>query len=74
MTLSHNTVNITVTAFGSPEREWRARAPDNSTALRFFADNFIVRHGTLRMPPALEAKVADHWRTDEELAELVESC
>jgi hypothetical protein len=37
-----------------------------------FAYNFITRRGTLRMPPAVKAKTADHQWTHEELAELVE--
>jgi hypothetical protein len=41
-------------------------------ALYFFAYNFIIRHGTLRMPPALKAKVTDHWWTYEELVELID--
>jgi hypothetical protein len=34
---------------------------EHSVALHFFAYNFLTRHGTLRMPPALKAGVADHW-------------
>jgi hypothetical protein len=35
-------------------------------ALYFFHYNFIARHQTLRMPPALKAHVADHmWTLDE---------
>jgi hypothetical protein len=45
---------------------------EHSVALHFFAYNFISRHATLRMPPALKAKVADHWWTYEELADLIE--
>jgi IS1 family transposase len=45
---------------------------EHSVALHFFHYNFIRRHQTLRMPPALKAGVADHWWTLEELAELIE--
>src|SRR5436853_1752782 len=43
-----------------------------SVALHFFVYNFITRHGTLRMPPALKARVADHWWTYEELVGLID--
>jgi hypothetical protein len=43
-----------------------------SVALHFFAYNFLTRHGTLRMPPALKAGVADHWWTYEELVESID--
>jgi hypothetical protein len=43
-----------------------------SVALHFFVYNFITRHGTLRMPPALKAKVTDHVWTFEELVELID--
>jgi hypothetical protein len=43
-----------------------------SVALHFFECNFLTRHGTLRMPPALKAGVADHWWTYEELVELID--
>jgi len=45
---------------------------EHSVALHFFAYNFIFRHATLRMPPALKAGVADHWWTYEELVELID--
>jgi IS1 family transposase len=45
---------------------------EHSVALHFFAYNFVIRHGTLRMPPALKAKVANHWWTYEELVELID--
>jgi IS1 family transposase len=45
---------------------------EHSVALHFFVYNFITRHGTLRMPPALKAKVTDHWWTYEELVELID--
>jgi len=45
---------------------------EHAIALHFFAYNFITRHGTLRMPPALKAGVADHWRTYEELVDLID--
>lgn len=45
---------------------------EHSVALHFFAYNFLTRHGTLRMPPALKAGVADHWWTYEELVELID--
>jgi IS1 family transposase len=45
---------------------------EHSVALHFFHYNFIRRHQTLRMPPALKAGVADHWWTLEELAELID--
>ncbi len=44
----------------------------HAIALHFFHDNFIRRHQTLRMPPALKAKVADHLWTLEELVGLIE--
>jgi IS1 family transposase len=43
-----------------------------SVALHFFAYNFLTRHGTIRMPPALKAGVTDHWWTYEELVELID--
>jgi len=43
-----------------------------AVALNFFVYNFIAKHGTLRMPPALKAGVADHWWTYEELVELID--
>ena len=41
-------------------------------ALYFFVYNFIARHGTLRMPPALKAGVTDHVWSYEELVELID--
>jgi IS1 family transposase len=41
-------------------------------ALNFFAYNFIFKHATLRMPPALKTGVADHWWTYEELVEMID--
>jgi hypothetical protein len=46
---------------------------EHSVALHDFHYNFIRRHQTLRMLSALEAKVADHWWTLEELAELIDT-
>jgi hypothetical protein len=40
--------------------------------LHFFAYNFITRHGTLWMPPALKTHVTDHIWTYEELVELID--
>lgn len=45
---------------------------EHAVALYFFAYNFIFRHTTLRMPPALYAKVTDHMWSYEELVELIE--
>lgn len=45
---------------------------EHSVALHFFVYNFITRHMTLRMPPALKAKVTDHLWTYEELVELID--
>lgn len=45
---------------------------EHSVALHFFVYNFITRHQTLRMPPALKAKVTDHVWTFEELVELID--
>jgi hypothetical protein len=46
---------------------------EHSVALHFFVYNFITRHGTLRMPPALRAGVADHWWTNEESVNLIDT-
>lgn len=46
--------------------------PDHSVALHIFVYNFIIRHATVRMPPALLTKVTDHLWTGEELVELVD--
>ena len=43
----------------------------HALALYFFHYNFIRRHQTLRMPPALKAKVSDHVWTLDELVEKV---
>lgn len=45
---------------------------EHSVALYFFAYNFIIRHGTIRMPPALKAKVTDHVWSFEELVEMID--
>jgi IS1 family transposase len=45
---------------------------EHAVAVHFFHYNFIRRHQTLRMPPALKAGVADHWWTMEELVELID--
>ncbi len=45
---------------------------EHSVALHFFAYNFITRHKTLRMPPALKAHVTDHVWTYEELVDLID--
>jgi len=45
---------------------------EHAVALYFFAYNFIFRHGTLRMPPALKAGVTDHVWSYEELVELID--
>lgn len=45
---------------------------EHAVALYFFAYNFITRHGAIRMPPALKAKVTDHVWSFEELVELID--
>jgi hypothetical protein len=45
---------------------------EHSVAPHFFVYNFITRHTTLRMPPALRAKVTDHKWEYEELVELID--
>lgn len=45
---------------------------EHAVALHFFAYNFITRHKTPRMPPALKAGVSDHLWTYEELVELID--
>lgn len=45
---------------------------EHAVALYFFAYNFIFRHQTLRMPPALKAGVTDHMWSYEELVELID--
>lgn len=43
-----------------------------AVGLHFFVYNFITRHGTIRMPPALKAGVSDHVWTWEELVEMID--
>jgi IS1 family transposase len=45
---------------------------EHAVALHYFVYNFITRHKTLRMPPALKAKVTDHMWTFEELVDLID--
>ena len=45
---------------------------EHSIALHFFVYNFITRHTTLRMPPAVKAHVTDHVWTFEELVDLID--
>jgi hypothetical protein len=45
---------------------------EHSVALHFFVYNFITRHTTIRMPPALKAHVTDHLWTFEELVDLID--
>ncbi len=45
---------------------------EHAVALYFFAYNFIFRHTTLRMPPALKAGVTDHVWSYEELVDLID--
>lgn len=45
---------------------------EHAIALHFFHYNFVRRHTTLRMPPALKAGVTDHMWTMEELVELID--
>ena len=45
---------------------------EHSIALHFFMYNFIMRHVTLRMPPALKAHVTDYVWTFEELVDLID--
>ncbi len=45
---------------------------EHAIALYFFAYNFLQRHATLRMPPALFAGVTDHLWSYEELVELID--
>ena len=45
---------------------------EHSVALHFFVYNFITRHMTIRMPPALKAHVTDHVWTYEELVSLID--
>ncbi len=47
-------------------------ALEHSVALHFFVYNFITRHVTRRMPPALRAHVTDHIWTFEELVDLID--
>jgi IS1 family transposase len=45
---------------------------EHAVSLHFFVYNFITRHQTLRMSPALKAGVTDHMWTWEELVELTD--
>ena len=45
---------------------------EHSVALHFFTYNFITRHQTLRMSPALKAGVTDHMWSYEELVEMID--
>jgi len=45
---------------------------EHAVALYFFAYNFLFKHQTLRMPPALKAGVTDHWWSYEELIDLID--
>jgi IS1 family transposase len=45
---------------------------EHSVSLHFFVYNFITRHMTIRMPPALKAHVTDHAWTFEELVDLID--
>ena len=45
---------------------------EHMVALHFFVYNFITRHATLRMPPALKAKVTDHLWDFEELVSMID--
>ena len=45
---------------------------EHSVALHFFAYNFITRHTTIRMSPALKAGVTDHMWSFMELVELID--
>ncbi len=45
---------------------------EHMVAIHFFVCNFITRHMTLRMPPALKAKVTDHLWSFEEMVEMID--
>ena len=45
---------------------------EHMVALHFFVYNFITRHATLRMPPALKARVTDHLWDFEELVAMID--
>jgi len=45
---------------------------EHMVALHFIVYNFITRHATLRMPPALNAKVTDHLWDFEELVSMID--
>ena len=45
----------------------------HSVALNFMHYNFVRRHQTLRMPPALKAHVSDHVWTLEEIVNLAKT-
>lgn len=46
---------------------------EHAVALHFFHYNYIRRHQTLRMPPALKAGITDHMWSLEELVELIDT-
>jgi len=45
---------------------------EHMVAIHFFVYNFITLHTTLRMPPALKAKVTDHVWSFKELVDLID--
>lgn len=45
---------------------------EHAVALYFFAYNFLFKHQSFRMPPALKAGIADHWWSYEELVDLID--
>jgi hypothetical protein len=45
---------------------------EHAVALHFFVYNFITRHMTIRMPPALKVGVTDHVWSFEELVDLID--
>ena len=48
------------------------RVSPQSVSLNFMYYNFVRRHQTLRMPPALKAHVSDHVWSLEEIINLTE--
>jgi hypothetical protein len=59
--------------FGNPiASQFEMSNHEHAIALNFFAYNIIFKDKTLRMPPALKARVADHWWTYEELVEMID--
>lgn len=44
---------------------------EHAVALYFMHYNYVARHQTLRMPPALKAGVTDHLWTMEEMVSLI---